>query len=60
MQLSCKDINPNTECSFEAHGNTETDVARKMVTHVKSNHAGDVKGMSDDEMLKMFEAKVHE
>jgi predicted small metal-binding protein len=60
MKLACKDINPDTTCDFEVTGNTPTEVAKKMMKHVKSDHAEDVKGMTDAEIMKMLEEKVHD
>ena len=60
MKLSCKDIDPTSMCDFEATGNTAKEVAGKMMAHVKSDHAEHVKGMSDAEIMKMLEEKVHE
>ena len=60
MKLSCKDVNPESSCNYEARGNTATEVANSMLAHVKKAHADDVKGMSDTELLASFEAKVHE
>jgi predicted small metal-binding protein len=58
MKLSCKDMDPDGD-SFEAHGTTPTEVAKKMMAHIKSEHPDEMKGMSDAEMMKMLEAKVH-
>ena len=62
MKLACKDIDPNSDCHFESHGNTKTETAGKMLDHAKVEHADKVAGMnmSDDEVMAMFESKVHE
>lgn len=60
MKLACKEINPSTTCSFEATGETKPEVANKMMAHAKVVHADDLKNMSDDEIEKMMESKVHE
>ena len=59
MKLTCKDINPDTTCDFEVTGETATEVATKMVEHAKTHHTDEVKSMSDGEMIKEFESKVH-
>ena len=61
VKIACKDINPNTDCTFEVRGNTPTDVAKKMLAHMKTDHTDDVKAMNmtDDEMMTMIESKVH-
>jgi predicted small metal-binding protein len=59
MKLSCKDIDPTMDCSFEAMGNTEGEVASKMMAHVKAKHPDAAKSMSDNEMMSMFKEKVH-
>jgi predicted small metal-binding protein len=58
MKLSCKDINPDLNCDYEAQGNTATEVAKKMMNHIKSAHPNEIKGMPDSEVMKMFESKV--
>jgi len=60
MKLSCKDINPSTTCTFEATGDTASEVADKMMTHAKVDHPEDMKDMSEDDKKSMMEAKVHE
>ena len=60
MKLSCKDLDPSLDCNFEATGNTATEVAKKLMAHVKNAHPEKMKGMSDSEMLKSLESKVHE
>jgi predicted small metal-binding protein len=60
MKLKCKDINPTTTCDYEATGDSAREVAEKMVEHAKIHHTADVENMTDEEMLKSFEAKVHE
>ena len=60
MKLSHEDMMDSMEdCKFEATGDTATDVAKKMMMHVKSSHPETVKGMSDEQIMKMFEMKVH-
>ncbi len=60
MKLTCKDINPDTRCEFEASGASASEVASMMMDHAKTNHYEDVSGMTDEEIIKMMEAKVHE
>lgn len=60
MKLKCKDINPTTTCEHEVTGESTQEVALKMIEHAKIDHAVDIEGMTDEEMLKAFEAKVHE
>jgi predicted small metal-binding protein len=59
MKLACKDIDPDMDCHFEATGNTANEVAKKMLAHAKMEHSDKVKGMSDPEIIKMFETKAH-
>lgn len=59
MKLSCKDIDSSLNCHFEATGDTAAEVSKKMMTHMKSAHPEKAKGMTDDEMMEMFEEKVH-
>lgn len=59
MKLSCKDIDPESNCHFEVAGNNATEVAKKMMMHAKLDHSEDIDGMADDEVMKMLEAKVH-
>lgn len=59
MKLSCRDISPDSSCDFEVSGNSKTDVARKMLEHAVAEHTDDVKGMTDAEMMEMFENKAH-
>lgn len=60
MKLACKDISPDTDCTFETTGATAYEAARNMVPHAKSHHAEDVAGMSDEEMVAAFAPKAHE
>jgi predicted small metal-binding protein len=59
MKLSCKDVDSASTCSFEATGNSEGEVAGKMMTHVKSDHPDEVGGMTDNDMMNMLKSKVH-
>ena len=59
MKLACKDINADADCAFEATGDSVEEVAGKMMAHAKAEHAEEVKGMSDVDMMKKFEAKAH-
>ena len=58
MKLACKDINTSTTCTFETEGATATEVATKMLAHARVDHAADIAGMPDDEVIKVFETKV--
>jgi predicted small metal-binding protein len=60
MKLSCKDVDPSTSCNFEATGDSVGEVAGKMMSHVKSDHADKMKGMSESDMMNMMKSKVHE
>ena len=61
MKLKDKDIDPMTDCNFEAMGNTTKEVAMKMMDHMKEVHPDKLEAMamSDDELMKMFQSKVH-
>ncbi|MDD5068330.1 MAG: DUF1059 domain-containing protein [Candidatus Pacebacteria bacterium] len=61
MKLACKDLDPETDCHFEATGNSTKEVAGKMMKHMREAHAEKMRemGMSDEEAMKMFESKVH-
>ncbi|MES2930349.1 MAG: DUF1059 domain-containing protein [Patescibacteria group bacterium] len=59
-KLKCKDINPTTTCNYEATAESAQEVALKMIEHAKIHHTADVENMTDGEMIKAFEAKVHE
>ena len=56
--VACKDIDPNSSCSFVASGNDEREVVDAMFAHVKAAHTADVEGMSDDAVRGMIEAKT--
>ena len=60
MKLACKDISPDTTCNYSVEGDTAEDAARAMIPHAKEAHAGDVAGMTDDEMVAAFAPKAHE
>lgn len=62
MKLTCKDIDPTSDCHFEATGSTRAETAGKMIEHAKEVHGDKVAqmAMSDDEMMKVFESKVRE
>ena len=59
MKLSCKELDPSTDCSFVAEGTTAHEVAMRMLDHVKTNHPEAVKG-TDASMMSDFESKAHE
>jgi predicted small metal-binding protein len=59
-RVSCKDITPEIDCNFEATGENTKDVVSKMMTHIKEEHADEVKGMSDSELRMMIEKNVHD
>jgi predicted small metal-binding protein len=58
MKLACKDLNPDSTCSFVATGNSQVKVAGKMMSHAKVAHSEDLVGMSDDEIRDLMESKV--
>ncbi len=62
MKLSCTDLNPSSECRYEATGENAKEVAVKMMAHAKAEHPEDIEkmGMDDTAMRAMFETKVHE
>ncbi len=60
MKLACKDISPDTTCTFEVEGATATEAATKMLAHARIEHADDIRSMSDEEAITAFETKVRE
>ena len=60
MKLTCKEIDPTTDCHFESHADTASEVASKMLAHAKMEHQDSIKGKTDAELLKNFEAMAHE
>ena len=59
-KVSCKDIKPDSTCTFEATGETSKEVAGKMLDHIKKDHADDVSGMDNAGVRNMIEAQIHE
>lgn len=59
MKLACKDLSPATTCAFEVAADSEMGAAEMMLAHARTDHAADIDGMSDDEVLKAFTPKVH-
>ena len=59
MKLACKDISPETTCTFVAEGQTAEDAAKVMLAHARVAHTADIAGMSDDEVVKAFAPKAH-
>ncbi len=61
MKLSCKDLDPEIDCGFEAMGNSTKEVGRKMLKHLRESHPEKLESMgkSDADILKMLESKVH-
>ena len=59
MKLSCRDVDPNSTCDFVANGNSPGEVAGKMMSHIKSEHADKMEDMSDTDMMSMVKSKVH-
>ena len=60
VKLACKDISPETMCTFVATGDTAHDAAQIMLAHARKAHAEDIAGKSDEEVIKMFEPLAHE
>ncbi len=60
MKLACKDLSPDTTCTFEVEGTTATEAAEKMLAHARVEHAADIEDMKDEEVIKAFEPKVRE
>ena len=58
INLACKDISPDTTCTFEVAGATATDAAQMMLAHARTEHATDIVAMSDEDAIKLFETKV--
>ena len=58
MKLACKDLSPETTCTFEVEGTTATDAAQQMLIHARAEHAADIEDMKDEDVIKMFETKV--
>ena len=61
-KLKCTDIDPTSDCHYEATGATASEVADNMLVHAKEAHADKLAqmNMSDADMKTMFESKVHE
>lgn len=60
MKLACKDVDASSTCPFEATGASASEVAGKMMAHVKADHADKMAGMVEADMMAMLESKVHE
>ncbi len=60
MKLACKDIDAESD-DFEATGNSTKEVAQKMMKHLREMHPEKLKemDMSDEEVMKMLQSKVH-
>ena len=58
MKLACKDLNPATTCDFEVEGASANDAAVQMLAHARVEHAADIDGMADGDVIAAFEAKV--
>ena len=61
MKLTCKDLNSQSTCPFEATGETAREVAEKMMEHAKMEHSDDLAkmNMSDEEKMATLEGKAH-
>jgi predicted small metal-binding protein len=63
-KLSCKDHDPNTNCSFVANGENSMEVAEKMMEHMKLAHQGwladMMKGKNEDDVKQMLAMKVRD
>ena len=60
MKLACKDLSPETACTFVAEGDTADDAAKMMLAHARVNHTKDIEGMPDDAVIKAFAQKAHQ
>jgi len=59
-RLACKDISPDTTCTFVASGETASDAAKIMLAHARKEHAVDIASMSDAAVIASFEPLAHE
>ncbi len=61
MKLGDKDLDPSVDCHFVAMGNTDKEVAKKLLAHMKTAHPEKLEemGLTDDEAMDMFEEKAH-
>ena len=59
MKLACKDISPETTCTFEVAAESTEETAKMMLAHARTDHTADIASMSDEEVVKAFSAKVH-
>ena len=51
--LKCSDLNPDSDCSFEATGETNKEVVDKMFKHASEAHKDKLAGMSEEEKQGM-------
>jgi predicted small metal-binding protein len=56
--VACKDVNPGTTCDFEASGSNNKEAVNKLMDHMRSAHANDMKGMNDGDIRKKIEGSV--
>jgi predicted small metal-binding protein len=59
MKLACKDLSPETTCTFEVSAESAEETAKMMLAHARTDHAADIATMSDEDVVKAFSAKVH-
>jgi len=52
-KLSCKEIDPSTDCDFAAEDETNEGVIGKMYEHAKEHHADKLKDMTDEDKAGM-------
>ena len=62
MKLSCREIDPKSNCNFEATGSNAEEVADKMMAHLHKAHPDKVTEMNltGEEMRDMLLSKAHE
>ena len=59
-KLACKDITPETTCTFEVAAETADEAANMMLAHARVDHAADIAAMSDAETVNHFVTKIHD
>ena len=59
-KLACKDISPDSTCTFEVAAESADEAAHMMLAHARVDHTADIAAMSDEETVSHFITKVHD
>lgn len=52
-KMACDDVDPESQCSFSAQGNSVDEVYQKMISHGKAQHPEKINSLSPRQLQKL-------